>query len=587
MPAFAARLALLLLAPLAASQAQVAGPGLELLPQDEAFRISAGATPAAFAFTVAIHEGYYLYRDRTALRLADGTTLALALPPGEMVEDEFFGRVETFRGELAFSAARPAAAGAEQVAELVIQGCADAGVCYPPYAVSIAFAAAGPGELRGDNLGRYAAAPEPLSNTAELVAALDGSPLPLVLLLFFNAGLLLSFTPCVLPLVPLALAVSAGRGASRRRALALGVAYVLSMALVYAGLGVLAATAGRTALAAWLQTPWLLVPLALLFAFLGGAMIAELRLRLLPVGLGQRLEELRGEAGTWRGAAGAGVVGAVVVSPCVAAPLAGALLFIAATGDVATGGLALFALALGMGVLPLACAAGAGRFIPRAGPASVVVRRLGGLLLLGLGVWVLGGLLPAHVKMLAYAALALAACWWLGRLLHGGLQSWAARGLAGALLAAFLGFGGVMAVGGATGGSNELAPLAHLREGPPLAFSTVATMRAYNEGVRAGAGRPTLEYYTADWCVTCVEIDAYVFGDPEVRAELAAYRLVKIDVTASGSEARRLLGINRLFGPPAVVVRSPSGAKLLQFAGSVDRDELLAGLRRIAARPAA
>ena len=148
--------------------------------------------------------------------------------------------------------------------------------------------------------------------------------------------------------------------------------------------------------------------------------------------------------------------------------------------------------------------------------------------------------------MLAYAALALAACWWLGGLLRGGLASWPARGLAGGVLALFLGFGGVMAVGGATGGTNELAPLAHLQERPPLAFSTVATVRAYNAGNRAAAGRPTLELYTADWCVTCVEIDAYVFGDAEIQAELADYRLVRIDVTESGPRL-----------PPAAGVQPP------------------------------
>ena len=579
----------MLLAALPHARAQLITIGPELLPQDEAFVVSSGATAAQLAFTVAIHDGYYLYRGRTKLRTvgAGGGTVALDMPPGDVVEDEFFGRTETYRGLLVFTAPRPAAASAgEQLTELVIQGCADAGVCYPPYALSIAFAAAGPGVVQGDNLNRTAAA-EPLSNTDALMDTLADSPLPLILLVFFNAGLLLSFTPCVLPLVPLALAVGSGNEIRRGRALALGGVYVFSMALVYAALGVLAASVSKAALATWLQSPWLLVPLALLFGFLGFAHLTGMHLRLIPAALTRRLASLRGAAGTWRGASSAGVAGAVAVSPCVAAPLAGALLFIATTGDVRTGGLALFALALGMGVLPLLCAAGAGNLLPRAGPASEIVRRLFGLLLLGLGVWVLGGLLPAWAKMLAYAALALAASWWLLSLLRGGVRTTPARAAAALCMLVSASLAGVMAVGGATGGTNELAPLAHLRADEPLAFDDVATMRAYNAGIQAAAGRATLEYYTADWCVTCVEIDAYVFGDPAVKAALAGYRLVKIDVTKSTADTRRLLALNRLFGPPAIVIRGADGRKLLQYAGSVSRAELLEGLRRLAAAPAA
>lgn len=583
-----AALAMLLAAP---SQAQLITIGPELLPQDEAFAVSSGATAEQFAFTVAIHDGYYLYRDRTKLRTVDegGGSVALDLPPGTVIEDEFFGRTETYRGLLVFTAPRPAPASTgEQLTELVIQGCADAGVCYPPYALSIAFDTAGPGVLRGDNLNRsFAASAEPLSNTSALMDTLADSSLPLILLVFFNAGLLLSFTPCVLPLVPLALAVGSGNETRRGRAVALGGAYVFSMALVYAALGVLAASVSKAALAAWLQSPWLIVPLALLFGFLGFAHLTGMQLRLIPAALTQRLAALRGAAGTWRGASSAGVAGAVAVSPCVAAPLAGALLFIATTGDVLTGGLALFALALGMGVLPLLCAAGAGNLVPRAGPASEIVRRLFGLLLLGLGVWVLGGLLPAWAKMLAYAALALIACWWLLSLLRGGVKTTPARAAAALCLLASASLASVMAVGGATGGTNELAPLAHLRADEPLAFDAVATMRAYNAGIQVAVGRPTLEYYTADWCVTCVEIDAYVFGDSEIKAELAGYRLVKIDVTKSTADTRRLLALNRLFGPPAIVIRGADGRKLLQYVGNVNRAELLEGLQRLAAAPAA
>lgn len=581
-----AALAMLLAAP---SQAQLITIGPELLPQDEAFAVSSGATAEQFAFTVAIHDGYYLYRDRTKLRTVGegGGSVALDLPPGTVIEDEFFGRTETYRGLLVFTAARPAAAG-EQLTELVIQGCADAGVCYPPYALSIAFDTAGPGVLQGDNLNRSAAAAaEPLSNTSTLMDTLADSSLPLILLVFFNAGLLLSFTPCVLPLVPLALAVGSGNETRRGRALALGGVYVFSMALVYAALGILAASVSKAALATWLQSPWLLVPLALLFGFLGFAHLTGMHLRLIPAALSRRMAALRGAAGTWRGASSAGVAGAVAVSPCVAAPLAGALLFIATTGDVLTGGLALFALALGMGVLPLLCAAGAGNLVPRAGPASEIVRRLFGLLLLGLGVWVLGGLLPAWIKMLAYAALALTASWWLLSLLRGGVQTTPARATAALCMLASASLAGVMAVGGSTGGTNELAPLAHLRAGEPLVFDDVATMRSYNAGIQVAAGRPTLEYYTADWCVTCVEIDAYVFGDPAIKAELAGYRLVKIDVTKSTADTRRLLALNRLFGPPAIVIRGADGRKLLQYVGNVSRAELLEGLRRLAAAPAA
>ncbi len=574
-----------LLASAATALGQLTTIGPELLRQEEAFRIAPELSGGSLEVTVAIADGYYLYKDRVGARvLAGGGTLSgLELPEGKVYTDEFFGETEIYRDEFAFSAAvdRPAGAGDLNV-ELVVQGCADAGVCYPPYVTSFAFpAGGGQGVLVSSNLpdrtGTFSA---PSDNTDGTVAALSDGSLPYVVLFFFNAGLLLSFTPCVLPMVPIALAVvTGGARPGGRRALALGGSYVLGMAAVYTLIGLLVAQSGSTFLAGSLQNPYVLVPMSIAFISLAFVMYRNVSFHLLPQSVRNRLSAVASRSGTHSGALLAGGVSAVVVSPCVAVPLVGALIYIATVGDRLVGGVALFSLAVGMGMLPLAAAAGAGRFLPKAGPVSEAVRKLFALALAALGVWVLGALVPPAAKLVAYGLLGAAGAVILFRAARGGSVSQAARLAVSVPAASLLALSAVLATGGLTGATNELRPVAHLfGEGDAVRFETVSTELSYRAALSDPGPKGTFEYYYADWCVSCRELEAYAFTDPELVAALDGYRAVKVDLTANDADSLRLLEVNSLFGPPAIIVRDRSGMKRLRYVGFLDGDELAAGI---------
>lgn len=577
------------LLPLLPATAELINLGPDLLRPSEAFKVQGSLTGDKVSFTVTIAPEYYLYRHRTQARIVagDATLLDLVLPEGKVRVDEFFGEVAIYRDTVAITAPlQRQGVGGDLLVELVTQGCADYGVCYPPHSVTIAFSGnGGPGEVQipADGGAPLQVLSGPVDNTSGLQEILEGSSLWFIMLVFFNAGLLLAFTPCVLPMVPIVLAITTtGSRLGGGKAFSLGATYVAGMAVVYTALGILAARGG-VILAGSLQTPAVLVPLSFLFACLGLMVLLGFNLRLLPSGLNNWLARQRGKPGTFPAALGAGAISAVVVSPCVAAPLIGALLFIAATGDELTGGLALFSLALGMGVLPLACAAGAGSLLPRTGPVNEAVRKIFGLMLLGLAVWVLGGLLPAAVKLIAYGSLGLVAAYLLFRVDFRSGRSGGAR-VASRSVAVLLAIGAsVLFVGGITGGTNELAPLAHLgkESGSQVEFDTITTEAQYREVYASPHPLGTVEYYTADWCISCRELDAYTFADAKVVAALAKYRRIKVDLSANGPDSKRLLAMHNLFGPPAMVVRGPDGRQLLRVVGYFSRDQLLASLDQL------
>ena len=557
----------------------------DLLPVDEAFQISSELTDEQLLVTVAIADGYYLYRDRLFLRTLAGPQLGQPqLPPGKLITDEFFGEIETYRSALSFRA--PVAATQQRgdlLVELVSQGCADIGVCYPPYTVQLAFAATGgSGQLVAFAAvpGSYTAAPT--DNTQTLQAVLSGASLWLIMLAFFNAGLLLSFTPCVLPIIPIAMAITTkGAQVGSGRSLALGATYVSGMAVVYTALGVAVAGSSGLLLSGLLNNTGLYVALAALFVGLGVLSWRGTGFKLLPARVNNWLAHYRGQPGTLPSAAAAGAIAALVISPCVAAPLVGALLFISSTGDVFTGGAALFALALGMGVLPLACAAGAANYLPRSGPFGAALRRVFGLLLIALGLWITGPALPVTVKLFGYGLLSLVAAAVLIRVM---LQIRAlARVLTGGTVAGLMALAVVLLIGGLTGARNELAPLAHLKSASQadLEFVSVASVAQYETATAQFVPRSSLEYYYADWCISCKEIEAAVFSDAAVISASANVALVKVDLSANDADARSLMSRNGLFGPPAVIVRDAVGREIARLVGSFDKQLLVDALARI------
>ena len=467
--------------------------------------------------------------------------------------------------------------------KVVSQGCADAGVCYVPLESKLSLRLAGSGEAAAPRFSVYA-------SDIDIARLFEGN-FAIVLGGFLLFGLLLTFTPCVLPMIPILSGIIAGEGAelNKLRALALSLSYVLGMAVAYAAAGIAAAFSGSL-IAAALQSAWVLGSFALVFVVLALSMFGFYDLRL-PGFLHHRLHHAhrRLQGGRVASVAAMGVLSAVIVSPCVAAPLAGALLYISQTRDVALGGAALFAMALGMGVPLIVVGVSEGALLPKAGAWMNGVKRFFGVLLLAVALWIVSPVIPAALQMLAWAALLIGSGMFLRAIdplpaaASGWWRLWKTAGIA--LLAAGL----ALLVGALAGSRDPLRPLAGLasRGAPaaaPLPWMRVASLGELEERLRAG-GKPAMLDFYADWCVSCKEMEAYTFSDPRVRAKLEGVVLLQADVTAGSEAHRALLRRFALFGPPGIIFFDAQGREIkgLRVIGYQDAERFLKTLSALTA----
>lgn len=646
----ACRLAFIVLGVGAVATAQAAP---DFLPPEQAFQFAVRAadpTHVEVAFTIA--PGYYLYREQFKFAAAGARLGVVTFPAGKTKFDETFQKtVETYRDRVTLMVPVDQA-GSRFKLTTTSQGCADAGLCYPPMASAaavslIGFGGNGSAQVidAGDPSG-LTATPNPSTSTLSITnspslsatapqalstgaihapempdtpASLDAAPattplsmpsttpsssssleaaphdrwsidaalqrgnLGLVLLVFFGAGVLLSLTPCVLPMLPIvsSIIVGQGRDVSRSRGLGLAAAYSLGMALVYTALGVAAGLAGE-GLAAALQNPWMLGVFAIGLSVLALSMFDVYQLRL-PASFTGRVTDVsnRLPAGRIASVAAMGGVSALIVSPCVAAPLAGALVYLSQTRDVLLGGTALFSLAIGMSVPLLLVGASAGALLPRAGVWMNDVKRIFGLLLFGVALWTVQSVVPASLVLALWGALAIgsAVVIWSGRRPVPAAASSigttatvrAPMPLWRSLAAALLGIVGLLQfAGAASGGTDPLQPLAHLARGagrsashelPMPRFATIRSVAELDTALRT-AGRPVVLDFYADWCVSCKEMERFTFTDAGVQTKLAGALLLKADVTQNNADDKALLRRFNLFGPPGTIFFNARGDEI-------------------------
>ncbi|WP_026354948.1 protein-disulfide reductase DsbD [Massilia niastensis] len=564
----------------------------EFLDPAVAFRFAARmADPQTLEVRYQIADGYYMYRERFGFK-ADGVTLGTPqIPPGKVKFDETFQKdVETYKGSVTIRIPVEGSGNFTLVASS--QGCADAGLCYPPqeHTASLAVggaqsggglpigAAAGaspamsvplPSQPVADsapaansadaNPPSAAAAPAAQSELSSIASILQGGRLLAIIPAFVLLGLGLAFTPCVLPMVPIlsSIIVGEGRQVRRSRGFVLSLAYSLGMAIVYTALGIAAGLVGE-GLAAALQNPWVLGGFALLIVTMSLSMFGFYELQM-PAALQTRLAGVSGRqaSGKLAGVFAMGAISALIVGPCVAAPLAGALVYISQTRDVLVGGAALFSMAAGMSIPLLLVGVSAGSLLPRAGKWMESVKRLFGVLMLAMAVWMVSPVIPALAQMLLWAALLLG----YGLYLLRHHRHWAsmAAGVAFALL------GGMQLVGAASGGRDALAPLAHLRGGAPqahLKFQRVKTVAQLEQVLADHKGKTAMLDFYADWCVSCIEMEKLTFIDPAVQAKLAGTVLLQVDVTANDADDKAMLKRFGLFGPPGIILFDRDGREI-------------------------
>ncbi|WP_413470208.1 protein-disulfide reductase DsbD [Pseudomonas sp.] len=554
----------------------------DFLPVREAFRLSlvdSSAESITLRFVAA--EGYYLYKHRFQFSSepADIGLGAARLPAGEAKFDEYFGDVEVYYGVLDVELPLDNPDNLPFNLNVSYQGCADKGLCYPPETEQLKIG----GGL--SDAGATAGTPGTPGNSWSW-----GD-----LALFFLAGLGLTFTPCVLPMLPILSGVVLRGQVGGLRSFSLSLAYVLPMALCFAVLGALMGVFGAGLnLQARLQSAWILVPFAAFFALFALAMFGVYELRL-PRRFSEPLDRLAGKTrgGSHANAALLGVLSSLLVSPCVSAPLAGALLYISASGDALGGGLKLFALGLGMGAPLVLFATGGGALLPKSGTWMLGVRNAFGVLLLAVAVWLLERVLPGQLALALWGLLAGGVALFLGALELGPKTHKQKLGqLAGLVLLVYA----LAAWTGALQGQDDpLRPLGRM----PLAGSaseqvqssswqTVSSPAELDAAFAAAqrAGKPLLLDWYADWCISCKVIEREVLTAAPVASQLGDYRLVRFDITESNPAQRALLDRYQLFGPPALLLFDAKGDEWqdLRVVGEIDAPAFAARLDQASER---
>lgn len=581
------------------------------LPVERAFEASAWRDGDTLYVGFSNAPGHYLYRQRFAVVSdAPGATLGeLRLPPGKAKTDEYLGDVRVFYDRVVMRAAIRGESDGALPVRVSFQGCADAGLCYPPEQWTLSALPGSPPPAFAEATQSTASAP-PASDAAPLPTTerrqppaypsedgrfrelLASASLPVVLGLFFVAGLGLTFTPCVLPMLPILAAIVVGQRPGKARGLALSASYVGGMATTYATVGVLMGLFGAGLnLQARLQSPWVLLPFALAFVLFALVLFERLTLRM-PASLGGRVDDWqqRLQRSGPPGLALAGALSVAVVSPCVSAPLAGALVFISVSGDALFGGLALLALALGMGVPLLLVGTFGSHLLPRTGRWLQTVKNAFGVLLLGVAIWLIERLLPGPPALLLWAALTLGSALALGAFERDTPPGWARLRQTAALM--LLAWGLALVLGAAQGGSDPLRPLAlgSVSTNPWQApFIRVTSLEQLENQLALAAQRdqPAFVDVSAAWCVTCQIMEREVFPAPAVASRLAGYQRIRADVTAGDAQSRRLLDRFGLFGPPGLLFFDASGRELetARIQGEIDAAAFADHLDSLAAKP--
>jgi len=562
----------------------------ELLDPDKAFKFAVDLkNPGFVSAKWQVADGYYMYKKKIKMALEGATGLKLSepkYPPSTRMDDPAFGNVEIFRGAFSLDFPIIGLSGAPDSLSLNAgyQGCADIGVCYPPIKKKVDFTALQLASLVSSPAQAATtddATPQSTGKVSEqdaIAASLSSGNTLLTLISFFGFGLLLAFTPCVFPMIPIlsGIIVGDGENITTRRGFTLALVYVLAMALAYTVVGVLAGLFGAN-LQIWFQNPWVLSIFAAIFVILSLSMFGFYELQM-PGSIQTKLTAFsnKQEGGKLLSAGIMGLLSALIVGPCVTAPLIGALIYIGQTGNAVLGGMALFALSMGMGAPLLLIGASAGKLLPKAGMWMDAVKAVFGVMMLGVAIWLLERILPVSITLLLWGLLLVVSGIYMGALrqIPEGISKWSQlwKGLGFALLL----YGSLQVIGAAGGGNDVLQPLKGVFSGSGsggsheesgLAFQQIKGKDGFEQALQQAnaSGKAVMLDFYADWCISCKEMEKLTFTDPAVKAALTNTVLLQADVTANDDADKSLLKHFGIVGPPAILYFNPQGQELKPY----------------------
>jgi len=579
----------------------------KFLPVDEAFEYSADIENGnALRAKWEIADGYYLYRDRISFSLQDANGIEIGqikMPDGKEKVDESFGKMVVYFHKLnlllPLNRTKTEPTNITLVAKY--QGCAEAGLCYPPQTKAMplslpAAQAMATGQTTASSPTPGTGNDIPLSEQDQIAQTLAKGNAIVTIISFFGFGLLLAFTPCVFPMIPILSSIIVGQGdkITTRKAFVMSLVYVLAMAVAYTSAGIIAGIWGANLQAAF-QNPWILGSFAAIFVALAFSMFGFYDIQM-PNFIQSKLTEVsnRQQGGTLIGVAMMGLLSALIVGPCVAAPLAGALIYIGQTGDPYLGGTALFALSLGMGAPLVVIGTSAGKLLPRAGGWMDAVKAVFGVLMLAVAIWMLERIIPAEISMILWAMLLIVSAIYMGAIepIPAGSNSWRKlwKGMGvGALI-----YGALLMIGVASGGKDALQPLGALfsasnsaggAQQNELVFKQIKGidgLEAELQNAKAQGKVAMLDFY-ADWCVSCKEMERYTFSNANVRKSLQDVVLLQADVTDNDALDKALLKKYGLVGPPSILFFDKHGneSRMFRLVGFLDADKFISHLNRV------
>lgn len=541
---------------------------------DTAFVFSA---KVADSQTITAHwnvaQGNYLYRDKISFEIispADVQITNVSLPAGENKMDELFGLTKVYASDVNVTLSLNQSSQAQQIIlKTHYQGCSETfHICYPPVEKQITLTL----PVATNNLVQNTATVSLLASSEQdrLTQSLAKDSLGKILLIFFGVGLLLSFTPCVFPMIPILSSIIVGEGEkiTTYRAFTLSLAYVLAMSATYTTAGVLTGLLGEN-IQALFQNPWIIGSFSALFVVLSLAMFGLFELQL-PHSLQNKLHQIsrQQEGGKIVGAAIMGLLSGLIIGPCLAPPLAAALIFISQHGDPVLGGSALFALSMGMGVPLLIIGTSAGSLLPNAGTWMNEIKSVFGVLMLALAIWMLERIIPGWVSLLLWGALLIVTAVYLGALntlsiaSNGWDKFWKGLGLI------LLIYGGLLMIGGASGSQSVWQPLqgifASSADGRKLSshvnFTKINDLSDLERQL-AQTSQPVMLDLYADWCIECKRMAATTFKDQHVIQALKNTLTLQLDMSANTQQHKDLLKHFGLFGPPTMLFFDQQGQK--------------------------